>query len=133
MKEFFLPSGQPMIPLQNTIFKCCFLEQFLVLTILGFLEAEMGVLEPAIYLRSDLMKNEEIRKKDRKGKLSKDMISNENKARLDPMGRSGAKITPGSCIRAKSLQSCWSFFPTQGSNSCLLYLLRWKVRWILYH
>ena len=29
----------------------------------GFLEAEMGVLEPAIYLRSDLMKNEEIRKK----------------------------------------------------------------------
>ena len=56
----------------------------------------MGVLEPAIYLRSDLMKNEEIRKKDRKGKLSKDMISNENKARLDPMGRSGAKITPGS-------------------------------------
>ena len=29
----------------------------------GFLEAEMGVLDPAIYLRSDLMKNEEIRKK----------------------------------------------------------------------
>ena len=72
----------------------------------GFLEAEMGVLEPAIYLRSDLMQNEEIRKKDRKGKLSKDMISGENEPQLDPMGRSGAKITLGSCVHAKLLQSC---------------------------
>ena len=35
LRELFLPSGQPLIPLQNISFRLCFLEQFLILTVLG--------------------------------------------------------------------------------------------------
>ena len=56
----------------------------------GFLEAEMGVLKQAIYLRSD------VHEKNGKSRGNGLMISNENEPQLDPMGGALAKITPGS-------------------------------------